>query len=187
MTIGTDGSVGEAVVVPCLTTGTGVHTLFTEARALWQAEEPGTADGNISASWGCVGVCFRDKPPPADWARPWTEYFHAKKASPIAPVNSNGLLEIPWPQTIADGAVDLDVILATATKANEKRPCPNDIADAWIDQNQGHELYFFENVRHGIRTPEDAQIWRRIENQKPVWLSRTVYAEAIEVLRAEAR
>ena len=56
---------------------------------------------------------------------------------------------------------------------------------AWISQDQGHELYFFENVRHGIRTPDDLLIWKRIENAKPSWLRNDAYTEAIAVLQRE--
>lgn len=187
MTIGSDGRPGQAVVVPCRTTQTSVPTFFAEAEALWQAEQPGAPAGNISASWGCVGVRFRDEPPPTDWSTPWAERFHAKKASPVAPVNSDGLLGIPWPRAVADQAIEVDLILATATRAERNHPHPEEIADAWVNQNQGHERYFFENVRHGIRTPDDVQIWRRIEERRPAWLSGDGYGEPIAVLRAESR
>jgi len=67
-----------------------------------------------------------------------------------------------------DGALtDVDVILATATKLNAASSQPQEVADAWIDQNRCYERYFFENVRHGIRTPEDGLIWQRIEEREP--------------------
>jgi len=187
MTINTDGDAGRALVVPCRTTQTGVSALFAEAEALWQAEQSSAAAGSISTSWGCVGVRFRDEPAPTDWSTSWAEYFCAKKATPIPPVNDNGLLDISWPSAVADGPADVDVLLATATKAEKKRPSPEDIADAWVDQKDDHERYFFENVRHGIRTPDDVQIWHRIEERKPKWMSRDEYAEAIAILRAESQ
>lgn len=186
MTIGIDGSLGQAVVVPCRTTLDDVAALLAEAEALWQAEQPGAWAGNISASWGCVGVRFQDEAPPNDWIKPWAERFQAK-ASPVAPVNRDGLLEIAWPSATADGAIEVDLILATVTKADENLPRPEEIADSWINQDQGHERYFFENVRHGLRTPEDARIWRRIQERRPAWLSTDAYEEAVTVLRAEAR
>ena len=109
------------------------------------------------------------------------------RASPIRPVDITGHFGIPWPEAVAGSAIDMDLILATATKAETERPAPNTIADAWVDQSGGQERYFFENVRHGIRTHDDAQIWRRIEQREPAWLSGGAYAEAIEVLRAEPR
>lgn len=186
MTMSIDGGPGQAIIVPCRTMLAGARALLDEAEELWQAEQPGAQVGSISASWGCVGVRFHDEPPPSDWSTAWAERFHAK-AAPVAPVNGDGLLGIPWPLASANGAIDADVILATATKAEKDRPRPEDIADAWVNQNQGHERYFFENVRHGIRTPEDAEIWRRIEEQSPGWLSGDAYAEAVAILRGESR
>jgi hypothetical protein len=102
-------------------------------------------------------------------------------------VNENGLLGIPWPAAISGAPDDVDVILATVTKPDPIRPSPEKIAEAWVDQNHGYERYFFENVRHGIRTPEDARIWSRIQNRNPAWLSQASYAKPIEILRAETK
>ena len=54
-----------------------------------------------------------------------------------------------------------------------------------ICQDQGHESYFFENVRYGIRTPEDRLIWQRIEERRPRWLEGPAYGDAVAILRAE--
>jgi hypothetical protein len=43
----------------------------------------------------------------------------------------------------------LDLILAIAAKAEKVRPRPEHVADAWVNQDQGHEAYFFENVGTG--------------------------------------
>jgi hypothetical protein len=59
------------------------------------------------------------------------------------------------------------------------------IADAWLSQSQGYESYFFNNVQHGIRTADDLEIWRRIEDRLPRWIKSEAYREAIEILRAE--
>ena len=82
-------------------------------------------------------------------------------------------------------AVGLDMILATATQGETERPCPEEIANAWIEQDQGYERYFLENIRHGIRTPDDLLVWRRIEGASPSWLRKTEYTEAIAILRGE--
>lgn len=187
MTFDTEGSYGQAVVVPCRMGRSGTSALFVETEALWQAEQPDARPGIISASWGCVGIMFRDQPPPTDWSASWADGFRARQASPVSPIDSKGALGIPWPEAVGGAAIDVDSILATATRPENKRPNSNEIADAWVDQNEGHERYFFENVRHGIRTPEDAQIWHRIEQRRPVWLSQGAYAEAVDVLRAESR
>lgn len=100
MMIDTDGDAGQAVVVPCRTTQTGFSALFAEAEALWQAEQPGATAGNISAAWGCIGVRFRDEPALTDWSVGWAKYFRAKKASPVPPVNDDGVLSILWPPAV---------------------------------------------------------------------------------------
>jgi hypothetical protein len=101
-------------------------------------------------------------------------------------VDVDGLLGIPWPTTTqSNKPVDFDVILATATKPDDVLPTPDVIADAWVNQRDGHEVYFFENVRHGIRTPDDQSIWKRIEQRRPPWVKAAVYAQPIALLRAE--
>ena len=79
--------------------------------------------------------------------------------------------------------MDVDLILATATKPSTKRP-PSaiEIADAWI--GVGHEHYFFENVRNGIRTPDDEAIWTRMQEEQPDWLQEATAkcADAIQQL-----
>jgi len=183
MTFAINGALGTGVLVPCRTSPPDVAALVAEAEELWKAEEPGAAPGSVGASWGCIGLLFRDQPAPWDWFLAWADFFR-RNASPIPPVGREGLLSIPWPAIAPEGAaVDVDLILATATKADATRPHAEDVADAWINQNQGHERYFFENVRHGIRTPEDALVWRRIEETRPSWLREDAYAEAVAVLR----
>lgn len=81
--------------------------------------------------------------------------------------------------------VDLDVILAAVTKPDAKPPTAQAIADAWIDQCDGYERYFFNNVLHGIRTSDDSEIWCKIEERSPCWLKAEAYKEAIEILRSE--
>ena len=185
MTFADDGKLGQGVLVPCRTSVVDAAALLAEATDLWKAEQPSAPTESIGASWGCVGVLFRSQGAPDERFEAWSHYFR-RKSSPISPVDSVGVLRIPWPVLAADGtAAKLDVILATATKADAARPLPEDIANAWISQDQGHELYFFENVRHGIRTPDDLLIWKRIENAKPSWLRNDAYTEAIAVLQRE--
>lgn len=186
MTFVLDGPLGQGVLVPCRATIADVAALVAEAEALWKAEQLGASAGSIGASWGCVGVLFRAQPVPEDWLRAWADHFRAT-ASPVSPVGEDGVLRISWPMTVADGtAADVDVILATATKAESTHPVAGDVADAWLGQDRGHERYFFENVRHGIRSPEDGLVWKRIEEGRPRWLRGGAYAEAVAVLRRQA-
>lgn len=186
MTFGTDDAFGQAVLVPCVTAIGDVAGLVAEAEALWRAEQPSAAANSIGAPWGCAGVLFFAVNARGDWLAGWSNHFRLR-ASPVPPVDDQGILRIPWPVTTAEGRpADVNVILATATRAEAKQPTPSEIADAWTSQFDGHERYFFENVRHGIRTPEDSLIWRRIEERTPSWLRDGAYAEEVALLRAEA-
>ena len=187
MTFAADGDPsGQGVLVPCRASPSNVAELAAEAEALWKAEDCSAKTGSIAAAWGCVGSLFHnDFATRADWSRAWAEHFVLKTASPVSPVDSNGLVGIPWP-SMANGAVAaVDAVLATATKAEVPIPPPEDIADAWIRQDDEHERYFFQNVKHGIRTPEDLAIWRRIQAIRRDWLQRKEYAEAVSILTAE--
>lgn len=188
MTFAPDRPGGQAVLVPCKAAIVDVAALVAEAEALWKAEQRNASPGTISGSWGCVGVLFNIATEPAGWLRAWADHFRFRaNASPILPVDEDGVLRIPWPTTTLEGApAGVDMILATATRAEATCPSAEDIADAWLVQNNGNERYFFENVRHGIRTPEDLLIWRRIEVRRPHWLGSDAYTEAIAILRGEA-
>jgi hypothetical protein len=130
---------------------------------------------------------FREEIAPAEWMAEWADHFR-QRASPTAPVDADGMLRIPWPVNAHDGSpADVDVILGAAAAAVATPPSAVEIADAWAGQHAGHERYFFENVRHGIRTPDDRAIWHRIEERAPPWLGAERHREAIELLRAEAR
>lgn len=186
MTLSADDPPGQATLVPCTAIIENIAGLIAEAEALWSAEHSNASQGSIGASWGCVGVLFRDESVHPDWSAAWAEHFHSK-TSPVSPVDDRGILHIPWPLTASEARrVDVDVVLATATKAEDQRPSAADIADAWLGQHNGHERYFFENVSHGIRTPDDVLIWRRIEERGPSWLRCRAYAEAVAILQAEA-
>jgi hypothetical protein len=187
MTFAPYRALGQAVLVPCTACVEHICHLVDEAEALWEAESRKASKGGIGASWGCVGVLFRGECVATDLRNAWTRHFRRWITCPIPPVDSNGLLGIPWPTTSHDNRpVDADVILATATSPDPCLPTPPTIADAWVDQHCGYERYFFENLRHGIRTPDDQEIWNRIEARRPPWLDCHAYAEPIGRLRAEA-
>ncbi len=186
MIFASDGQLGQGVLVPFRTEVADATTLLREAKELWKAEQPSAPAESISASWGCVGVLFGPQADPGDCLRAWTDYFYKNKVPSICPVDRDGTLRIPWPVLASDGtAVGLDMILATATQGETERLCPEKIANAWIEQDQGYERYFLENIRHGIRTPDDLLVWRRIEGASPSWLRKTEYTEAIAILRGE--
>jgi len=188
MTFATDDPLGQGVLVPCKTPCSDADALIVEAEALWKAEDSNANRGAIGASWGCVVVLFRTQAAPNNLIQAWTKHFCEKKVSPILPVSKDGLLVIPWPVKVSNGEEsDVDLILATATKADDKRPSPKEIANAWVNQNQERDVYFFENVRYGIRTSEDGCIWRHIQESAAPWFSKIAskYADAVAVLRSE--
>ncbi len=180
ITFAPDGRLGQGVLIPCRLPIDDARGLLLEAEALWKAEKPSARAGEIGAAWGCVGTMFRE---PDRLLEEWNNHFRGTRVHPVYPVNANGKLSIRWPvPTTVGSSNDIDVILVTATKAQENLPSPDEIADAWLCQADGHERYFFENVRHGIRTPDDGLIWERIRSRKPRWLAEPLYQEAIAVL-----
>ena len=181
-----DESLGQAVVMPCVFPVTSIEDLSEEASALWKAEQPSADEGEVGSSWGCVGVLLRDKNL-RHFVRDWGRYFQAYSKGPVSPVDDEGILNIPWPVKLDNFPLsEVDILLSTSTQANRPLPTAIEIADAWINQNEGHERYFFENVRHSIRTAEDLDIWRRIEERSPEWLKNPDYADVISLLHSEA-
>jgi hypothetical protein len=69
----------------------------------------------------------------------------------------------------------------------DELPSAHEIAEGWAKQNKGYERYFFENVRHGIRTQDDLEIWTAINEQGPPWLTCDEHKPGIEILRSELR
>lgn len=187
MTFKKRGLLGQAVLVPCRKESLTVRDLISEAEELWKAEDSNARRGGIGASWGCVGARFREPVAQRDWIRSWSKHFRDLGVTAIQPINGKGLLPIPWPTILDNEIADIDVILATATKATRPLPTPTRVADAWVDQHDGHENYFFENVRHGIWTPEDKSIWKRIEKRVPSWINDPAYANAIRTLRKKSQ
>lgn len=178
---------GTALLVPCKKSVDTIDDLLAEARALWKAEAPTAAKNAISAKseWGCVGAMFRNGDAPLK--KCWSDHYHAEKLHAVAPTNDKGLLDITWPQTSDDDDANFDIILATTNQADAPPPCAKMIAKAWTDQC-GHENYFFNNVRDGIRTADDLSIWKAIETASPCFLEKkkAQYADATKTLCGEA-
>lgn len=186
MTFRPDVPSGRAVLVPCQREIETIDDLKDEAEALWKAEAPKSRPGAIGSGWGCVGALLRDGEASETLAPAWRGHFEAVRAEGLSVVRADGGLNIAWPETTDGGPTKMDVILATATKPAAVPPEAQTVADAWLGQNGGYERYFLENVRHGIRTPDDGEIWGKIEERAPDWLKSDAYAQAIEILRTEA-
>jgi len=184
MTFRPDAALGKAILVPCRNQAGDANAVLQEAQELWQSEHRSQTVGPIAATWGCVGAAFRSAVSPD--VTEWSHRFRRKVASPVAPVDGQGILAIPWPtRTEDDKPADCDVILATATKPSPTIPDARVVAEAWLEQSGGAEKYFFENIRCGIRTPEDIDIWEHIASSSPTWLTDVCYAEAIATLQKE--
>ncbi len=180
MTFSSDGRAGVSFLVPLKTPPTTFSALLAEAEFLWKVESRGASPKRIGASWGCVGILSRTRKFVAEWA----DYFR-KSTDPVGRVDESGLLLINWPRTRDGAAADVDVIVSASTKPESVWPLAADIADAWVRQDDTYERYFFQNVQHGIRTPDDGAIWTRIQEKNPLWLDNEVYSDAIAILRAE--
>lgn len=186
MAFRTGEATGQAVLVRCIGKIAAIDNLIEEANALWQAEDASAKPDSLHKSWGCVGALFSPDKGHAKLSAEWTAHFQRVKTRYVSVVNANGLLDIDWPDTLEGQPADVDVILATATKPETIPPSAETVADAWIAQNGGNENYFFNNVKHGIRTSHDGKIWRRIEEESPCWLKKAEYEPAIDILRSEA-
>ena len=154
--------------------------------AMRLAEDRNAKEGTLHKSWGCVGALFRQGAVHAHLSAGWKTNFDKVKAKGVSVVDAAGLLTIGWPDTLEGQAADFDAILATATKPEAKLPTAHAVADAWINQD-GNENYFFQNVQNDIRTPDDREIWRRMEEKSPLWLEKKKqeYQPAIEILRSD--
>jgi hypothetical protein len=177
MTFGGARDSGRAVLVPCRAPVGGLDDLVAEAQALWAAEFAGAALGSIGTGWGCVGARCRGAA--AELAPQWADWFRGH-ATPVAAVDAAGVLGVPWPQE-AEGS-DVEIMLATSTRPERRRPTPQQMADAWIAE--GGEDYFFRNVEHGIRTPDDQAIWRAMQARQAACLAKAEWARAIAILRS---
>lgn len=173
--------VGEAAILPCRGSIATLDDLVVEAKALWQAEARAREPGPISDGWGCVGVMFATTA--AHLSEEWSVHFRKCGARQVSVVDADGILEIEWPAGLDGHAADFDLILVTATRPAKMLPSAEEVADAWIER--GSEEYFLNNVKHGIRTAADSDIWKRIKEREPTWLRNEAYAEAIRLLNSE--
>jgi hypothetical protein len=178
---------GQAVLVPCVSDIEAIESLVDEANALWMAEDANATRGVLCKTWGCVGALFGSDEARDPLRALWCAHFRKVGAKGVSVVTADGLLDVAWPKMLDGWRADFDVILATATVPDASRPTSDTLAGAWVSQQGGNENYFFNNVEHGIRTPDDIAIWRGIEALSPPWLKAAEYAEAMRILRSGAR
>ncbi len=164
---------GRAIVVPCKS-----QNLVEEAECLWTAERrfDKKPNGRISAPWGCVALMMNpDRPITDDLRQCWTsrvsrEPCYGKKIISAydeeVVLDRYGFLKIPWPKSEDGSALDVDALLATATKPTPNKGCypsAQDVADAWnTPEGKKHVDYFCKNRAHGIKTFQDGEIEERL-------------------------
>lgn len=176
---------GRALLVPCQREIETLDDLKAETAALWKAEAPNAGPDVIGSGWGCVGALLRSGEASEKLAPAWRDHFREVRSEGLSVVNADGGLDIVWPEATDGIPADMDIILATATKPEATPPGADSVADAWLSQDGGYERYFLENVRHGIRTAHDLEVWRHIEVKGPGWLEAEGYREAVKILRGE--
>src|SRR5439155_3175838 len=120
MTFADSAHHGSAVLIPCLHAPTTIGSLIEEARALWGAEIKDADTRAIGASWGTVGILFRNTV--SALRAEWIQFFRQQQLAPVIPVDSDGLLNLAWPSTLEGEPVNVDLILATATRPSTGRP-----------------------------------------------------------------
>ncbi|MEX0916172.1 MAG: hypothetical protein WDZ60_09775, partial [Wenzhouxiangellaceae bacterium] len=187
MTFRRDDPSGVAILIPCQRRIESINDLNDEAAALWKAEAPRSGPAAIGSDWGCVGALLGSGEARETLGADWNAHFREIRGEGMSIVGPDGELDLVWPATVTGKPAAMDIILATATLPEAEPPTTQTLADAWLNQNGGYERYFFENVRHGIRTTHDLEIWRCIEAGEPSWLETDGYHEAVKVLRGEAR
>lgn len=188
MILDANASGGQAVLVPCKAPVSSFEGLIEEVKWLWAAEASEPTSNEFHRGWGCVGTLFSSSEFAQTLEDEWREHFQNAKTAKFPVINCAGKLNTPWPKLIGGAPVeDFEIILATATmpKPIDNRPNAKQIAKCWIDQNGGYERYFFENVRHGIRTHDDHEIWKAISVEDPSWLGSDEHEAAIRVLNSE--
>ena len=167
---------GWALAVPCRYRVNTQHQLFEEAEALWAAEHSkATAPGPLAERWGAVGLLCNPNSPgleelKATWSQRiagdheiYRDFPHAD--GEVAAVSPDGVLTIPWPTMESGHALDVDLVLATAT-VPEPIPgghyaTPENIASAWTKYPERRH-YFDENRLCGISTAFDDAILKAL-------------------------
>src|SRR5207245_108239 len=86
-------------------------------------------------------------------------------------VSADGEIAIPWPVRRDGRAIELDILLVTATNpsiAGGQYPSPGAIAGAWkTSGGRSHVSYFWNNRKHGIETFQDGEIEALLVSQEP--------------------
>lgn len=176
MVLSRNAPLGSALIVPCRRHINGVE-FIEEAVWLWQAEAGDPDTQKISAHWGCVAMLARDEGGATrelieSWAQRVAResYYgnigHAHNEQQL--VSKKGLLQIDWPTHLDSGQpADFDILLATTNQPTLIGPrldyAPaSKIAEEWV-RSPHNNNYFFKNRENGIKTFEDDEIMRLLQ------------------------
>ena len=190
MILDSNAADGQGLLVPCKAQICSFDQLVEEVEWLWAAEANAARSNKFGKKWGCVGALFGQNAIAAGIHDEWKIHFETANPLSLSAIGSDGKLNAPWPRAPQDEpASDFDIILGTATMPDpaDELPSAHEIAEGWAKQDKGYERYFFENVRHGIRTHEDLEIWTALRELGPPWLTCEEYKPGIEILRSELR
>lgn len=157
---------GHAIVVPCRQDVSATDDLIEEAERLWGAERNCSRCDCVSGDWGCVSVIENENNRlPETLRKGWTQHVAGRRGygkicgpgDEPSSVGYDGFLTIPWPLRGSD--LQVDALLATATKPHTKHPKPLEVAEAWSKGKGKYYIdYFLNNSAHGITTPQDSRI-----------------------------
>jgi hypothetical protein len=176
------GKWGQAVVIPCSNRLQTPQSLIEEAKNLWRAEQPEDAASSLDlgSPWGRVALLENPNARiPSDWLNQWKRTVDNDRKPPDRvncakgegpAVDREGMLQIPWPQSV-DG-VDLlgwvDALLATATNPtidHGKYADAKAIARAWNSVDPKWCEYFWQNRKNGIHTFQDSEIEQLLDDR----------------------
>ena len=165
---------GSAKVVTCKNTANNIDDIIEEAKYLWAAERNMNGINNrFWASWGSIGLlCNPNTLFPKNFFSKWSEITtnagsygkisHCKSEAPV--LSKNGFFNLPWPTSTKNcQSLSHDIILATATDPTldtktKTYPRASKIAQAWKEDTENNDKYFWENRRNGIHTFQDNTI-----------------------------
>jgi hypothetical protein len=170
---------GTGKVCECAREISTASELIEEAKALWLAESPDGSNRHpteqLGAEWGCVGLLSNPEAslPPnlvADWAQRVAQEASHQTYDSVnytvkgrCAVSSQGILQIPWPNRLADNQPlgTFDFLLAAATRPTPvpttgDYPTARELANAW--NTKGDAVYFHSNRKNGFRTFQDDEI-----------------------------
>ncbi|MBN1265305.1 MAG: hypothetical protein JXA25_07415 [Anaerolineales bacterium] len=149
---------GNVILIPLKKPVKDMKDFKNETKALWYAE--GGLKDKVRGSWGSVGLLVReDSDFKEKLEEEWKAFYKtlpsinkpsfAKEENGKPIISDDGILNIYWVNTIENGeAVNLDFILATATKPEDELPKSQIIAESMVENC--YTRYFCMNRKLGI-------------------------------------